>query len=51
MSNLFFFNAATKGGFEKIVNAVVGPDRLSKLNIVIAGDDVTEKKPRTAVDD
>jgi FMN phosphatase YigB (HAD superfamily) len=28
------------------VNSVVGRDRLSKLDIIIAGDDVTEKKPR-----
>mmetsp|Transcript_38710 Transcript_38710/g.74328 ORF Transcript_38710/g.74328 Transcript_38710/m.74328 type:complete len:331 (-) Transcript_38710:158-1150(-) len=38
-------SAATKEGFEKVVNAVVGPERLSKLDVVMAGDDVTRKKP------
>jgi len=32
-------------GFEKLVNSVVGKKRLSKLDVVIAGDDVSEKKP------
>lgn len=38
-------SAATKGGFVKLVNAIVGQDRLNKLDIVIAGDDVSAKKP------
>ena len=38
-------SAATRAGFEKVVDAVVGQDRLSKLDIVIAGDDVSIKKP------
>jgi beta-phosphoglucomutase-like phosphatase (HAD superfamily) len=38
-------SAATKGGFEKLVNAIVGPERLSKLDVVMAGDDVKAKKP------
>jgi len=38
-------SAATKAGFEKIVNSVVGIDRLNKLDIIIAGDDVKAKKP------
>jgi len=38
-------SAATKEGFEKVVNSVVGPDRLSRLDVVMAGDDVTRKKP------
>jgi beta-phosphoglucomutase-like phosphatase (HAD superfamily) len=42
-------SAATKGGFEKIVNSVVGRERLSKLDIIIAGDDVTEKKPHPMI--
>ena len=38
-------SAATKAGFEKVVNSVVGPERLSKLDVIMAGDDVTRKKP------
>lgn len=38
-------SAATKEGFVKLTNAIVGHDRLSKLDVVIAGDDVSEKKP------
>ena len=38
-------SAATKAGFDKLVNAVVGKDRLNKLDCVIAGDDVSKKKP------
>ena len=38
-------SAATKAGFEKVVNSVVGADRLSRLDVVMAGDDVIRKKP------
>ena len=38
-------SAATKGGFDKIVNAIVGKDRLEKLDVCLAGDMVKEKKP------
>ena len=38
-------SAATRGGFDKLVNAIVGIERLSKLDIVVAGDDVSAKKP------
>ena len=38
-------SAATKAGFEKVVNSVVGRERLSKMDVVMAGDDVTRKKP------
>ena len=38
-------SAATKAGFEKVVNSVIGPERLSKLDVIMAGDDVTRKKP------
>ena len=38
-------SAATKAGFEKLVNSVVGKERLRKLDCVIAGDDVSKKKP------
>jgi len=38
-------SAATKAGFEKVVNSVVGKERLEKLDVLMAGDDVTKKKP------
>ena len=38
-------SAATKAGFEKVVNSVVGAERLSKMDVIMAGDDVTRKKP------
>merc|ERR1719446_2023023 len=38
-------SASTRGGFEKVVDAVVGQERLGKLDVIIAGDDVTAKKP------
>jgi hypothetical protein len=31
-------SAATKGGFDKIVNAIVGKERLSKLDVIMAGE-------------
>jgi len=33
----------------KLVDAVVGQDRLKKLDVVIAGDDVSEKKPHPMI--
>jgi len=38
-------SASTRGGFEKVVDAIVGQERLAKLDVIIAGDDVTNKKP------
>ena len=38
-------SAATKAGFEKVVNSVVGPERLSRMDVIMAGDDVVRKKP------
>ena len=38
-------SASTRGGFEKVVDAVVGHDRLERMNVIIAGDDVDSKKP------
>merc|ERR1712176_296514 len=38
-------SAATKAGFEKVVDAIVGQERLAKLDVLMAGDDVTRKKP------
>ena len=31
------------------MNAIVGKDRLSKLDVIIAGDDVKEKKPHPMI--
>jgi HAD superfamily hydrolase (TIGR01509 family) len=38
-------SAATKAGFETLVNSVVGSERLNKLDVILAGDDVKNKKP------
>lgn len=38
-------SASTRGGFEKVVDAVVGQPRLAELDVIIAGDDVENKKP------
>ena len=38
-------SAATRGGFEKITDAVVGRARLDRLDVGIAGDDVERKRP------
>ena len=38
-------SAATKAGFLKVVNSIVGPERLARLDVIMAGDDVTRKKP------
>lgn len=37
--------AATKGGFLPLVHALLGEDRLNKLDVLIVGDDVERKKP------
>jgi hypothetical protein len=31
-------SAATKAGFLKVVNSIVGPERLSRLDVIMAGD-------------
>lgn len=38
-------SAATKAGFEQVVNSLVGKERLGRLDVVLAGDDVKNKKP------
>jgi len=38
-------SAATKGGFDQVVNSVVGLDRRGRFDVVMAGDDVPRKKP------
>lgn len=38
-------SASTREGFEKVVDCLVGPERLSRLDIILAGDDVKRKKP------
>jgi len=42
-------SAATKAGFEKVVNAIVGPERLQRFDLVLAGDDVDKKKPHPLI--
>jgi beta-phosphoglucomutase-like phosphatase (HAD superfamily) len=42
-------SASTRGGFEKVVDAVVGQERLARLDVVIAGDDVSNKKPHPEI--
>ncbi|KAG1670118.1 hypothetical protein FOA52_013694 [Chlamydomonas sp. UWO 241] len=57
-------SAATKAGFEKVVNSVVGKDclesfdvvnsvvgkdRLARFDVILAGDDVTKKKPNPLI--
>ena len=36
-------SASTRAGFEKVVDSVVGQERLSKLDVIIAGDDVSAR--------
>lgn len=38
-------SAATLAGFEKVVNSVVGKERLAKFDVILAGDQVKVKKP------
>ena len=38
-------SAATKAGFEQVVNSVVLKERLSRFDVIKAGDDVDKKKP------
>lgn len=38
-------SAATRGGFNKILESIVGMERANKLDVIIAGDDVSKKKP------
>eukprot|EP00668_Euglena_longa_P002157 GGOE01002499.1.p1 GENE.GGOE01002499.1~~GGOE01002499.1.p1 ORF type:complete len:687 (-),score=113.08 GGOE01002499.1:95-1876(-) len=38
-------SAATKAGFDQVVNSVVKPERLCRFDIIKAGDDVEKKKP------
>lgn len=38
-------SASSRGGFDKILTAIVGDERAAKLDVVIAGDDVINKKP------
>jgi len=42
-------SASTRAGFEKVVDSVVGQDRLAKLDVIIAGDDVSNKKPHPEI--
>eukprot|EP00793_Prasinoderma_coloniale_P001070 PRCOL_00006061-RA len=38
-------SAATRAGFDKVVNSIVKPDRLARFDVILAGDDVSKKKP------
>jgi len=38
-------SAATRGGFDQVVDSLVGQERLGRLDVVMAGDDVPRKKP------
>jgi HAD superfamily hydrolase (TIGR01509 family) len=38
-------SAATRGGFETVVASALGPQRLAKFDLILAGDDVDRKKP------
>jgi len=42
-------SASTRAGFEKVVDSVVGQERLSQLDVIIAGDDVSNKKPHPEI--
>ena len=42
-------SASTRAGFEKVVDSVVGQERLAKLDVIIAGDDVANKKPHPEI--
>merc|ERR1719486_1762297 len=42
-------SASTRAGFEKVVDSVVGQERLAKLDVIIAGDDVSNKKPHPEI--
>jgi len=42
-------SASTRAGFEKVVDSVVGPERLGQLDVIIAGDDVANKKPHPEI--
>ncbi|KAJ1438393.1 HAD-like domain-containing protein, partial [Ochromonadaceae sp. CCMP2298] len=42
-------SAATRAGFEKVVDTLVGQERLSLMDVIIAGDDVTDKKPHPMI--
>jgi HAD superfamily hydrolase (TIGR01509 family) len=44
-------SAATRAGFEKVVSSVVGMERLAAMDVVLAGDDVSEKKPHPMIYD
>eukprot|EP00929_Paragymnodinium_shiwhaense_P023158 TRINITY_DN14578_c0_g1_i2.p1 TRINITY_DN14578_c0_g1~~TRINITY_DN14578_c0_g1_i2.p1 ORF type:complete len:1499 (+),score=434.39 TRINITY_DN14578_c0_g1_i2:423-4499(+) len=38
-------SASSRAGFEKVVDSVVGKERLDRMDVIIAGDDVQRKKP------
>jgi phosphoglycolate phosphatase-like HAD superfamily hydrolase len=44
-----FLGIHWEGGAAQVVNSVVGPERLAKFDIIIAGDDVDKKKPHPMI--
>jgi len=42
-------SASQRGGLEKILEVVLGSERVSQLDVVIAGDDVEKKKPHPMI--
>lgn len=42
-------SASTKEAVTKVLDVTLGPERLSKLNVCILGDDVSEKKPNPMI--
>ena len=42
-------SAATKEGFVTLVDSVVGKERVGKLDVILAGDDVSNKKPHPEI--
>jgi len=44
-------SASGREGFEKLVDVVVGQERLRKLDFIIAGDDVSKRKPHPMIYD
>ena len=44
-------SASTKEAAQKVLECTLGPDRVSKLDVCILGDDVSEKKPSPLIYD
>lgn len=42
-------SASTKKGFQKIIDIALGEERLSKIDLLLAGDDVSQRKPHPMI--